>query len=239
LGDPEFPKSAERLVKGGRIRLYEFVYKLYSTLTFTRLTDRSIAISGLEKRLMRTFNTAGGYGIFDEYLDRSLLWQRASLEMRRITYASQRKVPSWSWMAYSGLITYVDIPFGQVDWYHDVQSPFQQGTTSSIAAGDNSGGSPPTVLTAIARDMPMQSAGRGLSSVIFDEQDMETRPGLKCVVIARDRELTSTNTRNFYVLLIAPCSVDDGRTLFERVGAGVMGEHQISLSGSALQVQIQ
>src|ERR1700749_4852812 len=95
-------------------------------LAFTNNEDRSIAISGLEKRLIRTFNTRGAYGVFDTFLNRSVLWQRGGDEMNRISYPARRSVPSWSWMAYDGRITYVDVPFGQVDWLPSLRFPFPQ-----------------------------------------------------------------------------------------------------------------
>lgn len=78
FGDSDFPRSAIQYFKGGWIRFYEIIYKQYSRLAFTRTKDRSIAISGLEKRLIRFFNTHGGYSIFECFLHRDLLWQRGA-----------------------------------------------------------------------------------------------------------------------------------------------------------------
>jgi len=240
LGDAEFPKSAERLVKGGRIRLYEFVYKQYSTLAFSLMTDRSVAISGLEKRLIRTFNTTGGYGVFTEYLDRSLLWQRASNEMNRIQYPAWRKVPSWSWMAYDGRITYVDIPFGKVDWLHQVQSPFERDATNNQSeVVDIYANTPPIDLSAIAWNLSPHSAGSELTSVVFDQHGMKTLPGLKCVVVAKDRYPGPGELRKLYVLVIAPRTLDGFDQTFERVGAGFVEEGQIDFRGPRSFVNIQ
>ncbi|KAL2694701.1 hypothetical protein Neosp_001287 [[Neocosmospora] mangrovei] len=59
--------------KGGRILLSQILIKMYSSLKFTNPSDQSIAISGLEKRLMSAFKTRGGYGIFRAFFERSLL----------------------------------------------------------------------------------------------------------------------------------------------------------------------
>ncbi|KAI0095921.1 heterokaryon incompatibility protein-domain-containing protein [Daldinia grandis] len=125
LGDPDFPEYAMRHYKGGRIQLFQGLYEKYSSLSFTFETDRSIAIRGLEQRLLRGFETRGGYGIFECYFHRGLLWKRSEAKLSRIYYPPDRPVPSWSWMYNYGKITYVDLPFGEVDWSMDVISPFE------------------------------------------------------------------------------------------------------------------
>jgi hypothetical protein len=96
-----------------KIQLYQDLYERYSNLALSVKTDRPIAIKGLETRLIRTFETVGGYGIFDLYLHRGLLWQRSGDTLDRITSRGER-VPSWSWMAYEGGIRYMDVPLGGV-----------------------------------------------------------------------------------------------------------------------------
>lgn len=72
-----------------------------------------MAIGGLEKRLIRTFDTMGGYGVFLQYLDRSLLWRRKEQAwLTPIEYFTARTVPSWSWMANEGAIEYPRVEFG-------------------------------------------------------------------------------------------------------------------------------
>ncbi|KAJ3578871.1 hypothetical protein NPX13_g1697 [Xylaria arbuscula] len=116
LGDSKFPKVATDSSKGGRIRLYELLYKQYSRLQFTRIYDRPLAIAGLEQRLIRAFDTQGGYGVFTRYFGRGLLWQRdvtmAPQVMKPIQFPKSQKyqVPSWSWMAYEGAISFMDLP---------------------------------------------------------------------------------------------------------------------------------
>ncbi|KAK3648109.1 hypothetical protein LTR56_002587 [Elasticomyces elasticus] len=105
LGDPNFPKVAEDGSKGAQIHLYELLYRNYSTLAFMNAIDRPIGIAGLESRLVRAFGTDGGFGIFEKYLHRGIMWQRASSEVQRISFSrAVDEVPSWSWMAYQGTI---------------------------------------------------------------------------------------------------------------------------------------
>lgn len=82
--------------------------------------------------MVRDFKACGGYGVFDDksssLLPRSLLWRRTDPEqglkpLRRILPEGQ--LPSWSWMAYDGPIDYLDVPFGEVDWFEgDIVSPW-------------------------------------------------------------------------------------------------------------------
>lgn len=54
------------------------------------------------------------YGIFEKYLYRNLLWQPSNDKVKENAYDFH--MLSWSWMAYSGGIQFMDIPFGEVDW---------------------------------------------------------------------------------------------------------------------------
>ncbi len=241
LGDSQFPKSAERFLKGGRIRLYEEVYQRYSRLAFTHMTDRSVAISGLEKRLIRTFNTVGEYGILEQHLSRSLLWQRGINEMMQaIQYPPSRQVPSWSWMAYTGRIAYLEIPFGKVEWFGDIQSPF-----SRSPLGNNSSGrrkedaAPPLEIKALARDLSLQSVEQESKSVFFDTHDMSGFTELKCVVIARDKLPASSNKRTCYILIIAPQLLREAQGPYKRVGVGALEEDQIGFGKSTIDVRIR
>ncbi|RSL64595.1 hypothetical protein CEP53_003997 [Fusarium sp. AF-6] len=120
FADSDFPRSILRQFKGGRITLFQHLYQTYSGLAFSQISDRPVAILGLEKRLLDAFQTRGGFGIFEVYLARSLLWSRQKdVFLSRIPYTKSRPPPSWSWMAYRGPITYMEIPFDQVHWTND------------------------------------------------------------------------------------------------------------------------
>ncbi|KAM7199739.1 Heterokaryon incompatibility protein (HET) domain containing protein [Naviculisporaceae sp. PSN 640] len=134
LGDPDFPAVAMKSTKGAKIRFCQSLYETYSALEFSKAQDRSIAIAGLEQRLVRAFNTDGAYGVFDggpSFFGRTLLWMRDTRvqdAMRLIDFdffseGAEEKasnmyyvVPSWSWMAYEGVITFMDLPFSGVEW---------------------------------------------------------------------------------------------------------------------------
>ncbi|CAH0036921.1 unnamed protein product [Clonostachys rhizophaga] len=132
LGDSNFPRSAESFNKTVKIVIMQNLYKQYSTLRFKFSQDHSVGISGLERRLTSAYDTRGGYGILEAYLERRLLWKRDEAKyLERIQFPSGRSLSSWSWMAYSGTITYVEVGFNEVDWTNEYISPFASLTQSS------------------------------------------------------------------------------------------------------------
>lgn len=133
LGDSRFPESTAKLPYGAKIRLYQDLYSKYSRLELSRHEDRPIAIAGIEKHLVLSFQVRGGFGVFDDgergLLWRSLLWRRGRNEeeeaprLQRIDFehvegsaAGRIAPPSWSWMAYRGAIDYLDPPFDRMEW---------------------------------------------------------------------------------------------------------------------------
>jgi hypothetical protein len=233
LSDPEFPKSAFVYYRGMRIRFFENIYQQYTTLDFSRHTDRSVAMGGLEKRLVRTYNTMGAYGILHDFLGRSLLWQRDDHipSLQQIDYRDQR-VPSWSWMAVKGAIKYMDIPFDTVDWSEEkeLKSPFttapngSEGCDSAQQVGD---------LQARVRDFALEKR----ANVIFDRpEEGQTIPNLKCVVVGTEKDLPESN--KYYVLIAAPARSGEGNTDYKRVGVAVMAKKDIKLGNSGDWVRI-
>ncbi|RFU29281.1 hypothetical protein B7463_g7054, partial [Scytalidium lignicola] len=79
----------------------------YSKRGLSKPTDRVVALSGLAARIAKALRCEERYGIFNLYLHRNLLWRRSSLHMIRIKY-EPLEVPSWSWMAYTGGIEFMD-----------------------------------------------------------------------------------------------------------------------------------
>jgi D-mannonate dehydratase len=64
LGDPQFPEFISDKGHRARTVLFRSLFETYSKLALTNLTDRSVAISGLESRFASTFHTEGRYDIF-------------------------------------------------------------------------------------------------------------------------------------------------------------------------------
>lgn len=249
LGDPQFPNKAMRAKSRAlKIEYFQGLYKQYSRLELTRAYDRPFAISGLEKRLQKAFDSKGTYGTFDDsdksnpgLFRRSILWQRDRDDdpedknpMKHIEFPADRNVqiPSWSWMAYEGSISYCDPPFGTADWdTKDIISPWCDQDTTTKSAPQTSG----LPLTVIVRDFDLRSRGRGRDEVkvVYDTNRTTASDGQRsqCVIVARSKEERSDRERVFYVLLVGATGGHDGRgkRIYKRVGAGFMLGKFISL----------
>ncbi|KAF2819854.1 HET-domain-containing protein, partial [Ophiobolus disseminans] len=181
--DPNFP---ERLLGAGSKRTIEFIQFLsteYSKRGLTEKTDRCAAISGLESRIAQARKCETRFGIFQSFLHRCLLWQRSEeRNTDRIDYKDQI-VPSWSWMAYSGSVQFMDITFGGVEWVHSLR--FNRRFNKKWK---------PALVTDIGSFQKCNPERRGTGYVILDldgtergqiQYDMETHENLdaeRCVV---------------------------------------------------------
>ncbi|KAK4198543.1 HET-domain-containing protein [Triangularia verruculosa] len=244
LGDPSFPSklssslSDKGFDRGERIRFYEDLYRQYSRLNFTRLTDRPIAIAGLEQRMINNLNAKGGYGIFHDggsLLPRSLLWRRGAEEakLNRVDFSQAKQkegknLPSWSWMAYGGAIDFLDLPLGGVDWKNDaVLDPF----SSAGSSGDDPSNET-AVLKAMARPFSFEPIGERWESfdVILDAGNAQGVTGWeewKAVVVGTRRiakgEIVPVEHRTHYLLIITALPGDNGQdTIYQRIGVGYM-----------------
>ncbi|KAF1962301.1 HET-domain-containing protein [Byssothecium circinans] len=184
LGDPKFPAFLIHRRARDKVNLFQHLFSLYSQLGLTVPTDRPIAISGLVDRLAESFQMTAMHGVFDGYLHRSLLWKRSGLvRMQRILYASDRKVPSWSWMAYTGQIEYVEIEHYRVEWAESVR--LQEGVLKACVRGFEA-------WRIEQRDGDMCSMRKGRRDgaegwLEFDREDIMDVRMLRCVVLGRDR----------------------------------------------------
>ncbi|VBB71451.1 Putative protein of unknown function [Podospora comata] len=249
LGDPNFPQVALTSSKGGKIRLYESLYKTYSRLQFTRAYDRPIAIAGLEQRLVAAFDTRGGYGIFDRvpFFGRSLLWTcEEPGGMRRIEFPKEglgryRVPPSWSWMAYTGAIGFMDLPFEGVHWLEDdIRSPWGSAVWEMSLDTSGSGNSTASSMWHTGRtDQDNNLSGKGRRLVVglkVAEKKIKWDAGqrhtgindakeLRVVAVGRRKSKSNKPARalEHHVLVvvgIGGCTDSGGRRIYERVGVG-------------------
>jgi hypothetical protein len=234
--------------KGAQILLYEMLYKQYSTLEFKNSYDRPIAIAGLEQRLIRAFGKDGGYGVFECYFGRSLLWQRdpglnrpkdgPPLKEVKFPEQQQYRVPTWSWMAYEGGITFINLEFDTVKWEDEEQisSPWvpSHGSSSTWHSADSEGR---IDLTGMARDLDLALADE---NIVYDKVVRPSGRTIKCVVIASQKPEVSHDvaTRRHYVLVIALKHVVGDDNIYERVGVGSLLGSWIALDQPGLKVRI-
>jgi hypothetical protein len=231
LGDANFPFSLPDFDKGRRIKLFQSLYERYTKLKFTYPTDRPIAIRGLETRLLRALNTLGGYGVFEQYIRRGLLWQRDDPSLPRIDSlqspgsSAHAFVPSWSWMAYDGPIRYMEIPAVAEwkAWDADVKSPWERVECAK-----------PSELRVLVRNV-VDFASGGL--VIMDEPEGTSKHDFKCVVIGSKRAPDPMQAEVYYSLLVTPLQGDD--YICERVGVAFLEGRHIDWKSPTVAMRVR
>ncbi|KAJ4387278.1 hypothetical protein N0V93_007867 [Gnomoniopsis smithogilvyi] len=213
LGDSDFPSFGLQFYKDERIRLVQHFYETYSTLALSYATDRTKAVAGLQRRIARVFNSEVTYGIVWNWLERTLLWRAAqSGSLTRIVYTETAEAPpSWSWMAYEGPISFLEIHFAGVEWAGNVHKP-------SPAEGYERVQAEATGLCLNGADL--------MERVVLDVQDVESsQDSWMCVLIGKakpssDGEEVGTA---HYVLLIRPISTPgEPSDIYERVGVATL-----------------
>ncbi|EXL75366.1 serine/threonine protein kinase [Fusarium oxysporum f. sp. conglutinans race 2 54008] len=222
FADSDFPRAILKYYKGGRITLFQNLYEKYSRLNFSYTSDRPVAILGLEKHLSYVLQTRGEFGVFEQYLARSLLWSRPeNILLNSITFQDDYHVPSWSWMAHEGPITYANIPFDEVEWSTDclLRSGEETGTNSKR-----------TVLKAVARDLKLDKLDMH-DRVKLDEGSGFELSNLRGVVLGKDKKRES-RVQVYYVLLVT-LSEDEAEQakVYVRVGVAWLLEHNIAMDG--------
>ncbi|EMT71218.1 hypothetical protein FOC4_g10009716 [Fusarium odoratissimum] len=222
FADSDFPKAILKYYKGGRITLFQNLYEKYSRLNFSYTSDRPVAILGLEKHLSSVLQTRGGFGVFEQYLARSLLWSRPeNIYLNSITFQDDYHVPSWSWMAYEGPITFANIPFDEVEWSTDclLRSGEETGTNSKR-----------TVLKAVARDLKLDKLDMR-HRVKLDEGSGFELSNLRGVVLGKDKKRES-RVQVYYVLLVTLAEDEPEQAkVYVRVGVAWLLEHNIKMDG--------
>ncbi|EUC46749.1 hypothetical protein COCMIDRAFT_35616 [Bipolaris oryzae ATCC 44560] len=231
LGDPDFPHILSSATQGERILRFQELYRKYSRLGLSKAYDRPTAIDGLQQRLLRTMYVRGGFGVFDQgvtrgLLRRSLLWRRGvdTRSLTRIHFPAESvlpTVPSWSWMAYTGGIDYLQPDFGNYEW-EDLQSPWSTNAPNNISSTDVS-----IVNMALVASAREYDSGAALSSegeLILDAPNPSSRPKTLCVVLGKAKGSPSPETQRHYVLIVAVAGHKGraGETIYERVGAGYL-----------------
>uniref|UniRef100_A0A0B7JXX0 Protein kinase domain-containing protein n=2 Tax=Bionectria ochroleuca TaxID=29856 RepID=A0A0B7JXX0_BIOOC len=221
LGDADFPNSGLQYYKDERIRLIQHLYELYSGLGLSYPTDRPKAILGLERRLGRVFKSQAQHGIFGQFFFRMLLWRAQERgKLTRIFRPEERRVPSWSWMACAGAITYMDVPFNGMIWLDNLKNPF---TSTEVELTDEWDGH----LSARANDFITYSWSKTVDLVLDFEVQKEGFSNWKCVLLGKEKGDSSSSGPAYYVLLIrvVPGTVP---LIWQRIGVAKVNRSLIS-----------
>ncbi|KAI1666460.1 Heterokaryon incompatibility protein [Pyrenophora tritici-repentis] len=201
LLDPSFP---DRLIEAGSRRTVEFIHFLfenYSKRGLTKDTDRCVAVSG--------------YGIFQEHLHQNLLWQASDSNTKRIMYDEDRQVPSWSWMACSGGIRFMEVEIGSVSWVTALAFDAERDSSALIA--DVGKFQYFTLKPDGDRHTVFNFFGRAKGWIQYDVVSGESGHGDYCVVIGRRED--SIGKKHYYILVVVPTSEDREYT---RIGVGMV-----------------
>lgn len=222
LGDSNFPSFGLQFYKDERIRLVQHFYEAYSALGLSHASDRSQAVAGLQRRIAGAFGSAASHGVLWRWPERTLLWRAARPgSLTRIDYHRQGSAPpSWSWMAYGGRITFMDIPFAGVDWTGNVRGP-------PDAAGDGR-------VSAEASELRV-SGEDSMSRAVLDVQSVEfVEDSWKCVLVGRKKGGRQDDAEHYVLLLRRLPSSDPSDDLYERVGVAVLLDSHLSVETSSV-----
>ena len=213
-------------MKSGQRRTVEFIHFLFQNYSKRRLTndtDRCVAVSGLEARIARALPCKNSrYGIFQEHLHRNLLWQATDSDAKRIVYDENRQVPSWSWMACSGGIKFMEIERGSVSWVKALAFNAERDSAALIA---DAGEFQHVTLEPNGDHYILSNLfGRQKGWVRYDVEGAQNGRINYCVVVGRTEEGEKTiGKKSYYILVVLPTREDgseDGE--YKRIGVGVV-----------------
>ncbi|KAI1087189.1 hypothetical protein F5B19DRAFT_476469 [Rostrohypoxylon terebratum] len=238
LGDANFPQSALEYYRDGRQVLVQDLYERYSGLAFTKPSDRSVALLGLQKRLERAFQTQAAFGLFSVYFARGLLWQRRDIKfMKRISWPRDRPVPSWSWVSKEGPIKYMNLQFEKIDWAtKEFKNPFKSRNAVSFENQSSlKRNRDLSVLRGQARELRLTKLDM-LVRISFDTEEEFDVENLRCVVIGRDKANSSPDDLKQHVLIVHPLDLTEKST-YERVGVASLRLAHVGSEGHWISIR--
>jgi len=193
------------------LKFISFLFEDYSKRDLTVLTDRCIAISGLENRIAGALKCPSRYGVFQQYFHRNLLWQ-ASDKIKEIEY--DYHVPSWSWMAYSGGIQFIDIPLRMVDWIDHLRFEECECNHAIIASLWTFQNCTTRLCEAQYAVLDSNRVKRGW--IQYDAEGDKDLRKEQCVVVGRK---SNSGIDEYYVLVVRSTNVNGE---YRRIGVGLI-----------------
>ena len=147
-------------------------------------------------------------------LHRSLLWWRAENSRLEWIKNPHVRVPTWSWMAYTGAIDYLNPPTTEVEWGRDI-------ALQAAAAG-------PARLTAkLVAPITAFSAvmTRNPSLLIMDTWATVDFRTLKCIVVGREPQSLSESQiedEAYHILIVSLVEQNAACPEYERVSVATV-----------------
>lgn len=228
LGDANFPAYTIRptTTVGEQIDLFIDLFQGYTSLEFSHPEDRPFAIDGLMERLTEAFKTQSLAGLFETFWGRCLLWRRAegAEPLKKIPHGTHtRKIPpTWSWMAFDGVVSFIEPEGGQVDWNdRDIVLPFANRTQVSWL--NTSHRTESVAIRAKAFDFKIAEGARESEAFLCYDNGKAPPTGasMKCVVIGSEKQQAgNAGTKINYVLIVKAISDTPRTTAYERIGIG-------------------
>jgi hypothetical protein len=173
------------------------------------------------------------YGIFENYLHRGLLWRRASVQpLLPITFLPDQRVPSWSWMAYSGRIKYLEAPYRWIYWSDAISccSYEETGILNDIPGLHTRKSGLDVVLKATAMEGLKFRCG---DDIVFysDSHQTSILAGDAQLYVTIGKHYTTQASRRwwYYLLAIVPSELSD--MLYTRVGVAIFKDHKGECGG--------
>lgn len=133
--------------------------------------------------------------------------------MERIAYDNNQQVPSWSWMAYSGGIQFLDIPTGSVSWLNGLR--FDKGRKSASIT-DVGWFRHCTINPEGERWAVFDLFGNKRGWIQYDVEDGGKHHEDRCVIVGITEH---RNVEEYYILVVLPNPVEGE---YRRVGIGMI-----------------
>lgn len=217
---------------GATLTFLEDLLKDYSKRALSEPTDRASALSGLVVRIAKALNCEENYGIFRLYLQRNLLWERDVLQsmMERIEYKS-RDVPSWSWMAYTGGIDFMDLEYGKLDLFVNLYFDDKQTLTTNVWEFQDCHLNETTKADLVARREILDSCNANKGWIVYDVEGGDDFVSERGIVVGR---MGSEDQWEYYMLIVRQRDGKEGE--YERVGVGKVQEGYMVRQPAAIRV---